>query len=496
MSYLRKLTGQTAIYGLSSVVPRLLNYILVPLHTRVFLQEEYGIVTEMYAYLAFLLVILTYGMETGFFRFASKEENTNQTYSTAFYSLLTTSALFFVAVSLFSGNIVSILGYPNNPEYVIYLGGIIAIDAFCTIPFARLRLENRAKTFSIIKVISVLINVGLNFFFLAICPKFEIFQTLGIYNPAIGIGYVFISNLVSSISVLVILLLFNHSLLPSQFSVVKLRVLFLYSFPLLVSGLGGTANEWLDRIFLKYLLPEEENPLYQLGIYGANLKLAVLMVLFIQMFRYAAEPFFFSSANTNESKKIYADVLKYFLVFTILIFLGVSLFTDIFKYFVGEKFREGLGVVPILLLANLFNGIYFNLSIWYKLSNRTWYGIYYTFAGAAVTITLYFILIPNIGYYGAAIARLICYIFMTVLCYYGSRKYFKVPYQVGRLVFYIISGILIFIIGYFVKINNDTISFLFRISLIAGFLYMFIVIEKIRLLTLLNSLHNGSKNSK
>lgn len=495
MSYIRKLTGQTAIYGLSSVVPRLLNYILVPLHTRVFLQEEYGIITEMYAYLAFLLVILTYGMETGFFRFASKEENTSTTYSTAFYSLLTTSSLFFAAVFLFSNSIVNVIGYPQNPEYVVYLGAIIAIDAFCTIPFAKLRLENRAKTFSLIKIISVVINVGLNFFFLALCPKYEVLQNLYIYNPNIGIGYVFISNLVSSIFVLIILLGFNHNLLPTRFSVVKFRVLLLYSFPLLVSGLGGTANEWLDRIFLKYLIPPEQNPLYQLGIYGANLKLAVLMVLFIQMFRYAAEPFFFSTANTGESKKIYADVLKYFLVFTILIFLGVSLFTDIFKYFVGEKFREGLSVVPILLLANLFNGIYFNLSIWFKLSNRTWFGIYYTFAGAAVTISLYFLLIPSIGFYGAAIARLACYIFMTVLCYYGSRKYFNVPYQVGRMILYLISGILIFIIGYFVKINNEAISFLFRILLIASFLYLFVVIEKIKLIPLLNSLKNDRKHS-
>jgi len=495
MSYLRKLSGQTAIYGLSSVVPRLLNYILVPLHTRVFLQEEYGIITEMYAYLAFLLVILTYGMETGFFRFAAKEENTNTTYSTAFYSLLTTSLLFFATVFLFSDSIVSVIGYPNNPEYVIYLGAIIAIDAFCTIPFARLRLENKAKVFSSIKIISVVINVSLNFFFLALCPKYEFLQNLYIYNADIGIGYVFISNLVSSIFVVIILLVFNHNLLPSRFSVAKFKLLLLYSFPLLVSGLGGTANEWLDRIFLKYLIPDEQNPLYQLGIYGANLKLAVLMVLFIQMFRYAAEPFFFSNANTVESKKIYADVLKYFLVFTILIFLGVSLFTDIFKFFVGERFREGLSVVPILLLANLFNGIYFNLSIWFKLSNRTWYGIYYTFAGAIITVTLYFLLIPKIGFYGAAIARLACYIFMTVLCYYGSKRYFNVPYQVGRMFLYLILGILIFIIGYFIKINNEAISFLFRILLIAAFLYLFIVIEKIKVIPILNSLRNDSKRS-
>ena len=485
MNYLKNLAGQTAIYGLSSVVPRLLNYLLVPLYTRVFLPEEFGIVTEMYAYLAFLLILLTYGMETGYFRFATKEDDSNTTYSTAFYALLTSSSIFIVLVSLFSNNIVGILGYPNNPEYVVYLAIIIGLDAFSAIPFARLRLNNKAFTFSLIKISGVVVNVILNFFFLKICPQFDYFQTIGIYNPSLGVTYVFLSNLISSILV-TILLLFTQGTLPTYFSLQKLKLLAVYSLPLLISGLGGTTNESFDRIFLKYLVPADTNPLYQLGIYGSNVKIAVLMVLFIQMYRYAAEPFFFSTSGDKNSPQIYSNMLKYFLVFTLLIFLGVGLFTDIFQFLVGKDFREGLGVVPILLLANLFYGVFFNLSIWYKLTNKTWYGIYYTFAGAALTMTLYFILIPQIGYYGAAIARLACYILMTVLCFLGGRRHFPIPYDLRRMSIYFLSGIVIFLAGYFIHFNIYVISFVFRISLIALFLVIVLHYEKVKFSTLLS----------
>lgn len=484
MNYIKKLAGQTAIYGLSSVVPRLLNYLLVPLYTRVFLPEEYGIVTEMYAYLAFLLILLTYGMETGYFRFATKDNDSQTTYSTAFYALLTSSAFFILLISLLSQNIVNILGYDNNPEYVVYLAIIIGLDAFTSIPFARLRFNNQPFTFSVIKIIGVVINVLLNFFFLKICPNYEIFQNIGVYNPSLGVAYVFISNLISSIIVTITLLL-TKGVLPTTFSFTKLKTLLLYSFPLLISGLGGTTNESFDRIFLKYLLPDETNPLYQLGIYGSNVKIAVLMVLFIQMYRYAAEPFFFSTADDKNSPIIYSNMMKYFLAFTLLIFLGVGLFTDIFQYLVGSDFREGLAVVPILLLANLFYGLFFNLSIWYKLTNKTWYGIYYTFSGAALTLTLYFLLIPHIGYYGAAIARLACYILMTVLCYLGGRKHFPIPYDFRRMSIYFVSALILFFIGYFVEVEIYIISLAFRVFLVGIFLIIFLYFEKIKFSNLL-----------
>lgn len=390
-------------------------------------------------------------------------------------------------MSFLSSNIVNALGYPQNPEYIVLLSMVIGLDAFCAIPFAKLRLENKAFTFSIIKIVGVTINILLNLFFLTLCPKVEILKNSFLYNQNIGITYVFLSNLASSLLVTIVLL-FKSGSIPKSFNLNQLKSLMLYSLPLLISGLGGTTNESFDRIFIKYLVPEESNPLFQLGIYGSNVKLAVLMVLFIQMYRYAAEPFFFSTAEKKDSPDVYSNMLKYFLVFTLLIFLSVGLFTDVFKYLVGTNFREGLGVVPILLIANLFYGVFFNLSIWYKLTNKTWYGIYYTFAGALLTITLNILLIPKIGYYGAAIARLACYILMCVLCYYGGKKIFPIPYQIKRMLIYLFSALILFLIGFFININIYFVSFAFRIFLITVFLYVFIRIEKINIKSRINEI--------
>lgn len=487
MNYIKRVAGHTAIYGLSSVVPRLLNYLLVPLHTRVFLQEDYGIVTEMYAYLAVLIVLLTYGMETGFFRFSSQDKDTNVTYSTAFYSLLFSSSLFILLTSIFSQGIVGFIGYSDHPEYVILLASIIALDAFSTIPFAKLRLQNKPYTFALIKILGVGLNVGFNFFFLLICPKYQIFETIGIYNPDLGITYIFISNLIGT-AVSTIVIFFIPGLLPTTFSFSRLKVLFVYSFPLLLSGLGGSTNEFFDRIFLKYLSNPELNPLYELGVYGANVKLAVLMTLFIQMYRYAFEPFIFSNIEDKDSPLKYATLTKYFLAFALLIFMGVGLFTEIFQILIGKGFREGIGVVPILLLSNLFLGLYFNFSIWFKVTNKTWYGIYYTLAGAIVTITLYVLLIPKLGYYGAAITKLICYITMSIICYFGGQKRYPVPYEIKKFLLLIVTASILFLLGYFINIGSYAISFIFRIGLILSFIFVFLKNEKISILHLVKSI--------
>lgn len=484
MNYIRKLASDTAIYGLSTVVPRLLNYFLVPLYTRVFLPEQYGIITEMYAYLGILLVLLTYGMETGFFRYASSKAEAKTIYSTAFYSLFTSSSLFIVLTILFSKSIVSVLGYPNNPEFIVYLSLIIGIDSFSSIPFAKLRLQNKAFVFAVIKVFGVTLNIFLNLFFLVLLPKIDSYNLLVSNSPTTLVNFVFISNLVSSF-IVVVLLVFKTGGFPVGFNFSKLRELLLYSFPLLVGGLGGTTNETMDRIFIVHLVGEENNPLYQLGIYGSNVKLAVLMVLFVQMYRYAAEPLFFSTYSNKDSKILYSRMLTYFTAFTMLIFLGVGLFLDVLKFFVGERFREGLSVVPILLLANVFFGIYFNLSIWFKLINKTWYGVFYTFSGAVVTILLNFMLIPSIGFYGAAIARLACYIVMCILCYYGGQKYFKINYDIKRIFLYIFAAIIIFILGYYIVISSFFYSIVFRFFLLLFFISIFLIYEKINIFKLI-----------
>lgn len=480
MNYIKRVAGHTLIYGLSSVVPRLLNYFLVFLHTRVFLQEEYGVVTELYAYLAVLLVLLTYGMETGFFRFSGKDDNPNETYSTAFISLFTTSFLFIFFASFLSDAIVTKIGYPGHKEYIILLASIIGLDAFSTIPFAKLRMMNKAYTFALIKVIGVVLNIFFNIFFLIICPKYSFFQEVGIYYPDLGITYIFLSNLIGTIFTTVIVL-FVPGLFPQTFSFSKLKLLLLYSFPLLISGIGGSSNEFFDRIFYKYLASPDVNALYELGIYGANVKLAVLMTLFIQMYRYAVEPFIFSNVTDKNSPEMYANLTKYFLFFALLIFMGVGLFTDLLQILIGKNFREGIGVVPILLMSNLFFGLYFNVSIWYKITKQTWYGIFYTFSGAVITMILYFVLIPIIGYYGAALAKLICYILITILCYLGGQKHYPVPYDINKFLIYILSASVLFLIGYFISIQPYFASLIFRISLVFIYIFIFLKVERIPL---------------
>ncbi len=476
MSFLKKLAGQSAIYGLSSVVPRLLNYFLIVIHSRVFLPEQYGIVTEVYAYLGFLLVLLTFGFETGYFRFASNDKTNESIFATSFITLLTVNISFLLIVLFFSNSIVNLIGYPGNPEYIIIAASIIALDCIAAIPFARLRQLNRPLVFSSIKIISVIINVFFNIFFLKICPSVPYLKNY-IYNSENIITYVFLSNLFASLfsTGIVVFLSRNEKW---NYSFKTLKTLLVYSIPLLISGIGGTTNETFDRIFIKYLVPEESNPLYQLGIYGSNVKLAVLMVLFIQMYRYAAEPFFFKSANENTSRTVYSITTKYFLAFTLLIFLGVGLFTDIFKYLVGNDFRNGLEVVPILLMANVFYGLFFNLSIWYKLANKTLYGILFTFVGALVTILVNILLTPNIGFFGAAWARLLCYIVMCVLCIVIGQKFFFIPYDIKGMVMTLCVALLIFAAGNYLTFTNYALSFLYRFFLISIYVLFFYFYER------------------
>jgi O-antigen/teichoic acid export membrane protein len=427
------------------------------------LVEEYGVVTEMYAYLGFLLVFLTFGFETGYFRFSSLPNASHKVYSTALFSLVAVNLTFLTAVILFSNSIISSLGYPNKPEYAVILAAIISLDSIAAIPFARLRQLNRPIVFSTI-------------FFLIICPKVDYLKDAFFYFPNNAITYIFVANLIASIFTTVIVIYLSRKE-QFKFSFSDLKHLLIYSIPLLISGIGGTTNETFDRIFIKYLVPAEDNPMYQLGIYGSNVKLAVLMVLFIQMYRYAAEPFFFKSAAHKGSNTIYSITTKYFLAFTLLIFLGVGLFTDVFKYMVGKDFRTGLDVVPILLLANVFYGLFFNLSIWYKLTNKTWYGIYFTFIGAAVTITVNLLLTKHIGFYGAAWGRLLCYVVMCVVCFVVGQRFLKIPYDIKGILFNIVIALLIFYIGYTVEIQNTILSFLFRIVLIASYILFFYLYE-------------------
>jgi O-antigen/teichoic acid export membrane protein len=488
MASVKQLFSQSVIYGLSTVVPRLLNYFLVPLHTRVFVPEQFGIITELYAYVAFFLVLLTFGLETGYFRFSSKLKNDENVYQTTFYFLFVSSLISGFLFYFFSNRIALLLGNNYLPFHITTLGIIVSIDCFTAVPFARLRYKNKALLFSIIKIIGILINVILNILFFWILDPTKVSKFFGGLDL---ISLVFIANLIQSIFVLALIILVTG--IPRyKINSLLLKELLIYSLPLLIAGIGGTTNESFDRIFIRFLIPERLDPQYQLGIYGSNVKLAVLLLLFIQMYRFAAEPFFFQNQKYKESKEMFGKAFKAFIVFCLIIFLAISLNIPILKYFVGEKFRESLLIVPIILLANILYGTYFNFSFWYKLDGKTQYGIKYTFIGAIITILSNVVLIPIIGIFGAAISRVICYFVMNILSFRDGYSRGIICIEKKNLLLYLLITSIIFIIGFGLYFVNSICSVIISNVLLILFIFFVLKLENINL----NSIIYGSKNSK
>ena len=440
MSQIKKLAGQTIIYGLSNMLGRFLNYLLVPLHTMVLGKFFFGKLTYIYSSTAILLVLLTYGLETGFFRFASKKnEEYNKVLGTSLYSIISTTSIFII-LSLVFRDLWQSYFEVNQYKIVIYFIFIIAFDVLNAIPFAKLRIDERPVKFMFIKLIGIGINISLNLFYLWICRKLSENGDNGflanLYKHELVLDYVLIANLVSSAITFIILLPEIIKVKPVfDFSLLK-RIL-KYSFPILLIGLAGQFNDQIDKILIPKLI-NDPNPMEQLGIYGANFKLSVLMVLFIQMFRYAAEPFFFKNAEDRNAKKLYADIMNYFIIFGLIIFLVVLFYIDIFKYFIDPEFWEGLFVVPILLIAKLIFGILFSLSIWYKVTDKTKYGILVAAIGAIITIVMNVLLLPKIGYLGSAIASLVSYSVMLIVSYYISKKHYLIPYNFKKIAFYFV----------------------------------------------------------
>ena len=442
MNPLKKLLGQTAIYGLSSIVGRLLNYLLVPLYTRYFTTSEYGDVTLLYAYAAFLLIILSYGMETAFFRFSQREPNKRAVYSTALISLLISSSLFVFFIYFNAQSIATALSFENHLEYIQYFAFIIGLDTLSSISFAKLREQNQATRFALVRLLNIFINIGLNLFFIIYCP-FALANNLptadfidSIYSPDIGIGYIFIANLVASVITLLMLIPeMNKSIWC--FDRALWRKMMIYALPLMVAGLAGITNETIDRILLQYLLPADISA-SEIGLYSAFYKLSIIMTLFVQTFRFAAEPFFFSQERERNAKQVYAQVMKHFSIVTAFIFLSVMIYYDLVKQFIGDSFHDerGATIVPILLLANLFLGLYYNLSVWYKLTEKTKYGAYMSLFGATITIALNLALIPHFGFVGSAWATLCCYFLMAVCSYFLGKKYYPIPYPLSRIALY------------------------------------------------------------
>jgi O-antigen/teichoic acid export membrane protein len=479
MNPLKKLAKQTAIYGLSSIVGRLINYLLVPLYTRIFLPQEYGVVTELYAYASFLMILCTFGMETTFFRFSESDHDKETVYSTSLLPV-TLVNLAFMALGIFGASLFSErLHYNNHPEYIVCFVLIIGLDAIASIPFARLRQQHKALKFAVVKLSNILINIFCNFFFLLLCPylvRHGYHLPSVLYHPSAGVGYVFLSNMLASAITLLIL---YRDLFAVKFVFDRrlFKEMLWYALPLLLAGMAGMVNETLDRILLRFLLvippgTADANGyvMSQIGIYGANYKVSILMTLFIQTFRYAAEPFFFSHAKEQQSREIFSQVMTYFVLFGLSIFLGVMLNIDIIKHFIGARFYAGIGIVPVLLLANLFLGMIFNLSIWYKLNNMTKYGAYLTIFGAVVTIAANVVLIPLMGYAGAAWATFICYFLMMLLSYFWGQKYFHIEYEVTKLVGYFALAMAIFFVSKSLPFHTPLLTFSANSALYAIFL--------------------------
>jgi O-antigen/teichoic acid export membrane protein len=480
---LKQLAGQTAIYGLSSVLARVLNFLLVPFYTRIFVDTaDYGIINELYAYVAFIIIILTYGMETAFFRFASRHNGSSIVYSTSLISVLTTSILFAVVIILFHPYIANIMGYGDYRVFVLLLGLVLAFDAAAALPFARLRFQNQALRFALIKLFNICMNIFFNLFFLLFIPwlvssRFSLPFLEALYIPELRVGYVFVSNLLASFLTLLFFIGdFTRHL--GGYSFALFRKMIAYAFPLLIAGLAGTVNEVIDRIMLRHRLPEGINALEEIGVYGANIKIAVLMTLFIQMFRYAFEPFIFSQEKAKNNRELYAQVLNYFSIFGIFVFLVITLYIDIFQHIIGPEYREGLRIVPIVLFGNLMLGIYYNLSAWYKLRGTTIFGALFAVAGALVTIGINYYFIPLYGYMASAWAHFFAYSFMVVLSYTTARFYYPVPYDLKKLLFYMLSGLLLFFIASFFKIEDIFYRLSFNTLLILIFAIIVFIMER------------------
>ncbi len=480
MKVYKQLAGQTAIYGLSSILGRLLNYFLVPLYTRVFATGEYGVVTQIFAYLAFFNILFTYGLETAFFRFFQTHKGDKNVYASSLISIIISSTLFAAALIVFAEPVAHLLLRDGGDMviYVKYFAGILACDAIVAIPFAKLRQENRAKRFAFLRLVNIGINVGLNLFFLLLCPA--LVKDPGyawlykIYDPNLGIGYVFLITLIANF-ITVLMMLPEMLKIGGKFDFTLWKQMIVYGFPLMIAGFAGNINETFDRILIPLLIADKAEAMSQVGIYGACYKLSIIMTLFIQTFRYAAEPFFFNHSTKENPQHVYAQVMKMFVIVCAIIFAGVMLYMDIIKEFIGPDFRSGLKVVPILLMANLCMGVYYNLSIWYKLTSKTRWGAWLSLIGAGITLLFNFSLIPILGYMGAAWATLICYFSMMALSWYIGQKHYPVNYDIRSFFFYITLSLAVWLLSVFI-INETGITGGIAIAVNTVLMFMFLLV--------------------
>ncbi|MFO7617636.1 MAG: oligosaccharide flippase family protein [Bacteroidales bacterium] len=452
MNEIKKLAGQTVIYGLGSILPRVLNYlVLTTFYTSLFGKDPYGILSELYAWLVIVLVVIEFGMESGYFRFAGTGEDRKKVFSHTIGFVTLMALLWIILVYLFINPVAGFIHYEDNQNYIIWMAWIVAIDSIAMIPFAQLRQEGKALRFAILKICNVLINIGLVLVFLVLFPWMVSRGATvpsWLYDRELGVGYVFLANLITS-AVMLILLLPEMRSLRFVFDRALMARLLAYSAPLVIVGLAGAINDAGDKVFLKMITGDQG----QVGIYSANYRIAVMMTLFIQMFRYAFEPFLFSVSGDRKAPETYARVMKYFVITGLLVFLATTLYIDFFKVILLRKteFWEGLAVVPIVLMANLFLGIYYNLSVWYKVRDLTRYAAIMASIGALVTIALNWALVPAIGYMGSAWVTLACYSVMMLISWLWGRRVYPIPYEIKRMTLWTLLAVGLFLVSYHLR---------------------------------------------
>jgi len=490
MNKIKILAGQTAIYGLSSILGRVVNFLLVPLYTATFLPGEYGKVVVLYSYVAILNIIFTYGMETAFFRFSPKDKE-NETFDHTASSVLITSILFSGVIYASADILSKSLGLVMEPYIIKWLSIIIFFDAIVAIPFARLRLQDKAVKFVIIRLMGILLTILFNIIFLVILPDIMADKYLGIirpvirqwYNPEMGIGYIFLANLIGSGSVLILLRKEFYNL-KFSFQWSKFKPLLIYAFPIMLTGLAGMLNENLDKILIPTLIPAGfyggNSPEAAVGVYGAAFKLSIFMMLAIQAFRYASEPFFFANADDKNAPELFAKVYYYFVILGVIIIAVVGFNIDLIGrlFLKRPEYWEALYLVPILLTGKLLYGIYINLSVWYKIKDKTKYGTYFSFLGTAVTVGGNLLLIPVIGYAGSAVTMVLCFLAMCFASYYFGRKYFSVPYDLKTTGIYILSTLFVVYTFRLFDFNNQTVGEIFAGIISAVFVVVVFIIER------------------
>lgn len=477
---LEKLARQTAVYGVSTIVVRFLSYLLTPYYTRIFGAETYGIVVDIYSLIPLALTLLTMGMESSYFRFSAKAEETGGDVTAAKQRLFATTwgitslaaTVFFAGAVLFRSGIARAMGeaYVAHPEYVVWVAAVILFDVWACIPFSRLREQGRAMTFVGFKVLNVTLNVTLAL----------AFGVAGLYGTSFGVGWVFVANCIASAATWLAILPATGRTLP-RIAWPVLAAVFVYSLPLLVGGLAGTANEFIDRQMIKYLVPADA--MAEVGIYGAITKIAVVMMLFYQMYRLAAEPFFLSNFRKTDFVQMNAAALKYYVMASMLIFLGIALFRDLFALIVGRDFREGIYILPVVLGANVLTGVWLNLSFWYKREERTSLAVVVTGAGLAAMLAAGFAFIPRWGYGGAAWARLASETTMVAVSWWLNRRFFPTPYDWRRIGEYVVVALAVFFLceGVGDAVGNKWVGYAFNIMLFAGYAAYLVRRERIDL---------------